>query len=170
VKDRIATRGVLPVPLDEPLKEASDLAEPAPLGVLGQVRAVGAWLDREPHLVILEVCAGDAGDGIDVGLGHQEAGQLAQRVVGVVDGARRQEGAQLRQVAIHGGRNLGASGAEHSPFTRGLGVGDPLLVHCLKGAHALMASRASSSAACPASISSEALRYSSASQSLVKCR
>ena len=40
VEDRVASWGVVPVPLDEALEEDADHAEPLALGVLGQVRAV----------------------------------------------------------------------------------------------------------------------------------
>ena len=40
VQDRVAARGVGPVPLDEPLQEDPDHPQPLALGVLGQRRAL----------------------------------------------------------------------------------------------------------------------------------
>ena len=77
---------------------------------------------------------------------------------------------ELDQIAAHGGGQLGALALRAGPLPVGLVLGDPGLEAASAGAHALMASRASSSAACPASMSSAAWRYSSASQSLVRCR
>ena len=58
------------------LEEDADHAQPLTLGILRQRRALRARLSSEPHLVVLDVAAGDVGDDGDVGVGHQAAGEL----------------------------------------------------------------------------------------------
>jgi hypothetical protein len=106
MQDRVAAVGVGPVPLDEPLQEDTDHAQPLPLGVLRQRRALGAGLGREPHLVVLDMGSCDVGDHGDVGVDHKPAGELAQRLIGGVDAAGRQERGELQQVAAHGRHQL----------------------------------------------------------------
>jgi len=63
VQDRVAAGRVGPVPLDEPLEEDPDHPQPLSLGVLRQRQPGGAaGLGGEPHLVVLDVTAFDAGD------------------------------------------------------------------------------------------------------------
>jgi hypothetical protein len=88
VQDRVPSRGVGPVPFDEPLEEDADHPQPVPLGVLGQQLALLAGLGGEPHFVVLDVGALDVGDDRDVGGGGQPAGELAQGLVGDFDAAR----------------------------------------------------------------------------------
>ena len=161
--------GVGPVPLDEALEEDPDHPQPLALGVLGQGRAGAAGLGGEPHLVVLDVGAGDVGHDADVGLGHQPPGQLTQGGVGHVHAARRQEGGELDQVAAHGGRQLGCRAESTAHSRSDSSSGSRAQGSDLGDAHCATASRANSSAAW-ASMSSAAWWYSSASQSLVRCR
>src|ERR687897_662149 len=61
VQDRVPSRGVRPVPFDEPLEKDPDHPQPVPLGVLGEQLALLAGLGGEPHLVVLDVAPGDLG-------------------------------------------------------------------------------------------------------------
>ena len=84
-----------------------------------------AGLGGQPHLVVLDVGPGDAGDDRDVGLRDQPAGELAQCVVGHLDAAWCQEGVELGQITTHGGSELGRRGAEEHPLSFGLALGHP---------------------------------------------
>ena len=106
VQDRVVLVGLGPAPLDEPLQEDADHAQSLALGVLGEGWASGARLGGEPHLVVLDVGASDVGDHGDVGGGDQPAGELAERAVGDIDAAGRQERRELQQVAAHRGHQL----------------------------------------------------------------
>src|SRR5437588_766063 len=67
--DRVAHRSVGPVPLDDPLEEHSEHAQPLPLGVGSHGGASSdAGLDNEPELEVLDAGAVDLGDGPDVGV------------------------------------------------------------------------------------------------------
>jgi hypothetical protein len=75
------------------------------VGVGRQPLATHTGASGEPHLEVLDVVASDVGHGRDLGVTDQPQAQLAQRVVGDVDAARRQERGQLGQVAAHCGRH-----------------------------------------------------------------
>jgi hypothetical protein len=77
-EDRVAQRSVGPVPLDDPFEEGTQRPQSLPLGGRREA-AVHAGLGGEPHLVVLDVVAGDGGDGGDLGVVDQPAGQLPQR-------------------------------------------------------------------------------------------
>ena len=127
VQDRVAGRGVGPVPLDEPLEEDPDHAEPLTAAVLRQALALVAGLGGEPHLVVLDVATSrSTATMVDVGArGDEPAGELAQRAVGGVHAAGSQERGELDQVAAHRCRQLAAPGrtARATPgATRGEGT------------------------------------------------
>ena len=80
-------------------KNDAQHAQPLPLGVGRQRRALVAGLVGEPHLEVLDVVAADLGDRGDVGVGEQPAGELTQRVVGDLDAGGSQERRRLGEVA-----------------------------------------------------------------------
>ena len=69
----------------------------------------------EPHLEVLDVAAADVGDGADVGVLDQPAGELAQRAVGDLDAARGEERGRLGQVAAHRVGQLRGLGGDLRP-------------------------------------------------------
>ena len=97
--------GVGDAPLDEPLEAQLHRVQPATHGVTVQSTAVvGGPLD-EPALVVLDVAAAHLGRRTDVGVAAgEEAGELAQRLVLVGDGAGAPGHPQLVEVA---GQRLG---------------------------------------------------------------
>jgi len=161
--------GLGPVPLDEALEEDPDHPQSLALGVLGHGAAPHAGLGSQPHLVVLDVGAGDVGHGSHVGLSHQPPGQLAQCRVGHVHTAGSEEGGELDQVAAHGGGHLGCLDREHGPLPVGLVLWNPGFGQDLSDAHWATSTMASNSAAW-ASTAPMAWWYSLASQSLVRCR
>ncbi len=102
VQDRVARRGIGPVPFDDPLEEHPQGAQPLPLGVLTQRPAAVARPGGEVDLEVLDRVAGDVGDRDDGGVGQQPAGEDPQRVVGDINAGRGEERRRLPQVAAHG--------------------------------------------------------------------
>jgi hypothetical protein len=158
--------------LDDPLEELPHGPHPLPVRLLRDCLAAAAGLGGQPHLVVLDVIAADVADRGQAGLGDHPPGELAQRAVGRIDAAGRQEGAQLPQVAAHHRGHPRRGGLDLRP----LGPGMPARRGPLpgrNGAHRAAASctaSISATAAVSASISSAAARYWSASQSLARCR
>ena len=85
--DRVAGRGVGPVPLDDPLEELPHGPHPLPVRLGRDRLAAGPGLGGQPHLVVLDVIAAHRGDAVQPGVGDQPAGELAQRVLGRVHAA-----------------------------------------------------------------------------------
>jgi hypothetical protein len=170
--DRVAGRRVGPVPLDDPLEELPHRAHPLPVRLLRDRPPTAPGPGGQPYLVVLDVIAADVTDRGQAGLGDHPAGQLAQRAVGRIDAAGRQERAQLSQVAVHYRGYPGRHGLDLRPFSLSLPTcGLPLTGG--EGAHRAAAACTASislTAAVSASISAAARRYSPASQSLVRCR
>jgi hypothetical protein len=171
-EDRVAGRGIGPVPLDDPLEERAQGPQPLPVSVRRQGAAFGAGLAGQPHLVILDIVAADLGHGLDAGASQDPPGQLAQRGVGDLHAARRQEHRDLGEVTAHGGSKLGSRVGDLRPLggrvrTGGLAAGYGQRAH--RPITSCMAIR-SATAAWSASISAAARRYWPASQSLVRCR
>jgi hypothetical protein len=170
--DGVAGRCAGPVPLDDPLEELPHGSHPLPVRLRDDRLAAAAGLGGQPYLVVLDVIAADVADRGQAGFGDHPAGQLAQRAVGRIDAAGRQERAQLPQVTAHHRSHPRREGLDLSP----LGPGLPSLGLSLpgrKGAHRAAASCTASSsatAAVSASISAAAARYWPASQSLARCR
>lgn len=175
VQDRVAAGSVGPVPLDQPLEEDADRSEPMPLGVLGEQLALLAGLGGEPHLVVLDVASFDVSNDRDVGGGGDPPRELAQRLIGDLDTARRQECGELHQVAAHGGNELRRSTRHVCPLTVRRVRWEPGFRLGLDGdsgggGHRLISCIAMSSAAASASMRSDARRYSPASQSSERCK
>ena len=174
--DRVARRGIGPVPLDDPLEELADGPHPLPVRLPADHLACRPVLASQPYLVVLDVITADIGDGRDPGLGDHPAGELAQRVLGSIDAAGRQERAQLPQIPVDRRGGLRRRGLEPRPLAGG-DAARPLASALRspggQGAHETAASWIASiwpTAAVSASISSDARRYWSASQSLARCR
>jgi hypothetical protein len=83
--DRVAGRGVVPVPFDDPFEEHAQHPQPLPLGVRRQAVAVDTRSLVQPHLEVLDVAAADVSDGADVGVLEQPCGELTQSPIGTLD-------------------------------------------------------------------------------------
>jgi hypothetical protein len=77
--------------LDDPLEELAHGSDPLPVCLLRDRLAAAAGLGGQPYLVVLDVIAADVTDRGQAGFGDHPAGQLAQRAVGRIDAAGRQE-------------------------------------------------------------------------------
>jgi hypothetical protein len=106
--------------LDDPLEELADGPHSLPVRLGSDRLAAAAGLGGQPHLVILDVVAADITDRGQVRLGDHPAGQLAQRAVGRLHAAGRQERAQLPQVAAHHRSHPGRGGLDLSPLSPGM--------------------------------------------------
>ena len=111
-----------------------------------RVGALRAGSGGEPHLVVLEVAAGDVGDDGDVGVLGEPAGELTQRAVGGIDAARGEERGELHQVAAHRRRQLRCPSRQLGPLPMGHVAGDPRLDDRFDGGHDVTSWRAISSA------------------------
>jgi hypothetical protein len=93
----VAGRRVGPVPLDDAPEELPDGPHPLPVRLGCDRLAAGPWPAGQPYLVVLDVIAAHRGDAVQPGVGTQPARELAQRVLGRVDAAGRQECASWRR-------------------------------------------------------------------------
>ena len=174
--DRVAGRRVGPVPLDDPLEERPDGADPLPVRLGRDRPAAGPGPGGQPHLVVLDVIAAHRGDGLQPGVGDHPPGELAQRVLCSVHAARGEERGQPLQIPLDRRRHLRRRGPDLRPLRGGDAAGHrPAGGRPAGGqrAHRTAASctaSISATAAASASISSAARRYSPASQSLARCR
>ena len=116
----VAGRGAGPVPLDDPLKELAHGPHPLPVRLRGDRLAAAPGLGGQPYLVVLDVIAADVTDRGQAGLGHHPPGELAQRAVGRIDAAGRQERAQLPQVAAHHRGHPRRGGLDLGPLSLGM--------------------------------------------------
>ena len=109
-------RCFLPAPLVDPDEEHSQRAEPVRQCGARDPGLVLSGSFRQPGLVVLDVSSGDLIDAGDLGRDlDQEAGEGAQRAVGVGHAARSQHAADLRQVAAHRGHDAAAPPARAVP-------------------------------------------------------
>lgn len=158
--DRVAAWGVVPFPLDDPFEEHAQRPEALALGVERQGGAgLVAGLGGEPDFERLVVVAADLGDRDDGGVGVQEPGELAQRVVGDIDRQRRQERCGLGQVTGHRGGHLRAVSCDLGPYDLSLAAGRLTLRAGLGDGHQPITScsaRSSATATWSASISAAA--------------
>ena len=174
--DRIARRRVRPVPLDDSLEELADRAHPLPVRLPADHLASRPVPAGQPHLVVLDIITANIRDRGDLGLSDQPAGELAQRALGRGDAPRCQERAQLPQIPVDGQHDLRGRDLQARPLRGGDAAGPLAAVLRRPGGHGAHESAASwiasiwPAAAVSASISCDARRYCSASQSLARCR
>ena len=174
--DRVAGWRVGPVPLDDPLEERPDGADPLPVRLGRDHLAGGPGLDGEPDLVVLDVVAADRGDAVQPGVGDQPAGELAQGILRGVHAGRGEERGQALQVPLDRRRGLRRRGPDLRPLRRSGTAGRRPAGGRLTGRQrghrtaTVCTASISATAASSASINSAARRYSPASQSLARCR
>ena len=173
--DRVAGRRVGPVPLDDPLEERPDGADPLPVRLGRDRLAAGAGLGSQPYLVVLDVIAAHRGD--------RRPARRRRSSSGRTGAARspprpRCPGRGTRPAAADTGwivtTTCGAAAricahcaAAMLPGTAGRGRRGGQRAHRTA---ACCTASISATAAVSASISSAARRYSPASQSLARCR
>jgi hypothetical protein len=121
--DRVAGRRVGPVPLDDPLEERPDGADPLPVRLRRDDLAAGPGLGGQPHLVVLDVIAPHRGNTAQPGVGDHPPGELAQRVLRGIHAARGQECGQPLQIPADRLRCLRRRGPDLRPLRGGDAAG-----------------------------------------------
>jgi hypothetical protein len=135
------------------------------------VRFVG-----QPDLEVLDVIATHRSDRAQARVIDHPAGELAQRILGHDDAGRGLEGGQPLQIPLHRHRDLRGNSMDLHPLRRRRAARDRAISDrrgnrlCAHRALTSWTASIASPAAVSASISADARRYSSASQSLVRCR
>jgi hypothetical protein len=156
--------------------ERPDGADPLPVRLGRDHLAAGPGPGGQPHLVVLDVIAAHRGDAVQPGVGDHPPGELAQRVLRGVDARGGEERGQALQIPLDRRRDLRRRGPDLRPLRGGGTAG-----HGPAGGRPAGGQRAhrtatvwtasiSATAAVSASISSDARRYSLASQSSARCR